>query len=228
MKVSGFFQQIIKVINDMDVPDEEFINFDNAESQEIKDGIVVGDTKYSVINSILELIKIFYDYIKLVKYFDSITSQAAVNLTNLLKTFNQISSEQILGSEAFRSGILDKGITHKHLAVTTQSLDFILAEIPYLQEQILCRVTNTDKQEIIKHEFDLVQDSLNTHKSSILNKLTMMLSDVVKKSMRSEKPETYKTKYDSSKKPGPSSYIVQIVKSMINLNKVISSLLNEE
>jgi hypothetical protein len=53
-----------------------------------------------------------------------------------------------LGSEAYKSGILEKGITAKHLAATAQSLSLIMVEVPYLQQQLLCRVP--DEQQDIK------------------------------------------------------------------------------
>ena len=60
-----------------------------------------------------------------------------MNLVNLLKIFNSISCEQILGSQAYHMKILEKGITAKHLAITYQNLSFVMVEIPFLQEQFL-------------------------------------------------------------------------------------------
>jgi hypothetical protein len=157
-----------------------------------------------------------------------VAPQVAANLTGLLKIFNTISCQQILGSEAYKSGILVKGITAKHLAITYQSLSFMMNEIPFLQEQILCRVGDEKHAEITR-EFEIVQNDIDTHKTQLLNKLSNMLYDVIKKAMRLDPPAHYKTTTaDQLPEVPPSQYVVQIVKSMNSLNKVISHNLTEE
>jgi hypothetical protein len=229
VQVLPFFQNIIKVVNDLQASDEEFIHFDKEDETELQETIMVEDNQFYVTNSTLELIKSIYSYINIFRNFEEVAVVAAENLVDLLKTFNYISGQQILGSEAFKSGILDKGITAKHLAVTVQSLSLIMVEIPFLRGQLLWRVLDED-QDSIKQKFDVVFDDIDMHKTQIFTKLSSMLVDVIKKSMRKDPPSTY-TNSESNKnfanhEPGP--FIVQIVKSMNSLNKVICSTLSEE
>ena len=83
---------------------------------------------------------------------------------------------------------------------------------------------------ISNKEFENVIDAIDSHKAQIFNKLSVMLTDVIKKAMRKGIPEAYtnKTKYASMENPQPGQFIVQIVKSMNSLNKVISNMLHEE
>jgi len=146
--VMPYFQSIVRVVNDLQASDEEFANFDNEENHELKDTIEVDGKQFFVTNSTLELIKSIYYYINIFRNFEEVAISASANLIELLRIFNKISWEQILGSEAYKSGILEKGITAKHLAATAQSLSLIMVEVPYLQQQLLCRVP--DEQQDIK------------------------------------------------------------------------------
>ena len=68
----------------------------------------------------------------------------------------------------------------------------MMVEIPFVQEQILCRADNS-KHEEIKKEFEIVLNAIDSHKTQILNKLSNMLIDIIKKNMRSEPPEIYRS-----------------------------------
>ena len=229
VNISVYFQDIIRVINDMNVPDEEFLNIDKNQSKETSEYLKTERNRYTVINSTLEMVKSFYDYTKILKYFEDAAPQVANGLSNLLKTYNSISWQQILGSEAYKSGILEKGITAKHLALTMHNLEFIMEEISYLQEQILIRASD-DKQDSIGKEFDIVISDYESHKGKIHNKLTTMLIDVIKKSLQNKPPVIYTngTKVENLQKYEPLACIVQITKSMNSLNKVITGILSEE
>lgn len=101
-------------------------------------------------------------------------------------------------------------------------------EIPFLQEQILCRVGDEKHAEITR-EFDIVQSDIDTHKTQLLNKLSAMLYEVIKKAMRNDPPDHYKTtSADKLATVPPSQYITNIAKSMNSLNKVIANHLSEE
>ncbi|CAI2381418.1 unnamed protein product [Moneuplotes crassus] len=228
IQVSPYFQGIISVINDLQIEDQDFLNFDKQGEQEFADHLIVDGTKFQVINSTCEIAKLFYEFIKIIRYFPNVATQVASHLTNLLKVYNVISCEQILGSQAFHSKILERGITAKHLAITYQSLSFILVEVPFLQEQILCRVE--DNQDGIKKEFDLIMSDIDNHKTQILNKLSKILCDVIRKSMSEPVPSSYTSGevIENIESLEASPYIKAISKSMNSLNRVILSTLNEE
>lgn len=227
--ISAYFQDIISVVNDMSVSDEDFINIDKNKSDSVSEFIFINDSKYTITNSTLEMVKSFYDYIKVLKYFEESAVQVSNGINNLLKTYNSISGQQILGSEAYKSGILEKGITAKHLALTMHNLEFIMAEVAYIQEQI-CIKASEDKQDAIRKEFDVVLADFDNHKGKILHKLSTMLIEVIKKWLQNKPPAIYTngTKVESIAKYEPLSFITQITKSMNSLNKVIAGILSEE
>lgn len=84
IQVAPFFQEIIRVMNDLQISDEEYFNFDQNDSVEPFAGLRVNETNYIMINSTLELTKAFYDYVKVIRYFDSISSDAASSLIALI------------------------------------------------------------------------------------------------------------------------------------------------
>lgn len=102
-----------------------------------------------------------------------------------------------------------------------------MAEIPFMREQVLLRV-NDSKQDDIMREFDIVLSDVESHKAQILSKLSVMLIDVIHKSMITGHPARYKNKFDESANPGPSDFVDKITKNMSNLNKTIVSVLDEE
>ena len=104
----------------------------------------------------------------------------------------------------------------------------MMSEIPFLQEQILCRVGD-EKHAEITHEFDIVLNDIDSHKTQLLNKLSNMLYEIIKKAMRLDPPAHYKTTTaEKLAEVPPSGYITQIIKSMNSLNKVIANNLTEE
>ena len=229
VNISSYFQDIISVINNMQISDEEFFNIDKNKSDSFSEFINIDDNKYTITNSTLEMVKSFYDYMKVLKYFEESAVQVSNGINNLLKTYNSISGQQILGSEAYKSGVLEKGITAKHLALTMHNLEFIMAEVTFLQEQIWIRASE-DKQDVIRKEFDVVMTDYDNHRGKILHKLSTMLIEVIKKWLQNKPPAIYTngTKIENIQKYEPLVFITQITKSMNSLNKVIAGILSEE
>ena len=87
-----------------------------------------------------------------------------------------------------------------------------------------------EEQKQIKEEFEIVLNDIDGHKTKILNKLSAMLTDIIKKSMKEQPPEIYtnKQKVENLAELPSSPYIQRISKSMNSLNKVISNNLSEE
>ena len=57
VQVSSFFQSIIRVVNDLQISDKQFLNFDSGDTDELADSIYIDDQKFPVMNCTLELIK---------------------------------------------------------------------------------------------------------------------------------------------------------------------------
>lgn len=57
VQVSSFFQGIIRVVNDLQISDQEFLNFDNGDKDELADALYIDDQKFQVMNCTLELTK---------------------------------------------------------------------------------------------------------------------------------------------------------------------------
>ena len=96
--------------------------------------LVIANNEYWSVNSVLELIKTFYEYMKVIRFFKVISFEASQFLVDLVKTFNTWTLELILGSGAYNNKILEGGITVRHLCLTTQCISFLIAEIPFIKQ----------------------------------------------------------------------------------------------
>lgn len=63
--------------------------------------LVINNNEYWSVNSILELIKTFYEYMKVIRFFKVISFEASYYLIDLIWTFNARTLELILGSGAY-------------------------------------------------------------------------------------------------------------------------------
>jgi hypothetical protein len=57
VKVSSFFQNIVRVVNDLQISDEEFLNFDSGDKDELADALYIDAQKFQAMNCTLELTK---------------------------------------------------------------------------------------------------------------------------------------------------------------------------
>jgi hypothetical protein len=80
---------------------------------------MINEQPYKSVNAVLELIKILYEYIKVIRFFRDVSYEASCRLLDLLKSFNATTLGLILGSEAFQKKILEKGINCRHLSITS-------------------------------------------------------------------------------------------------------------
>ena len=137
-------------INTIKVTDEEFLNLKPSELTESSTYLKVNDQEYKAVNSVLELIKILYDYIKIIRFIKEISYEASELLLELLNKFNSTTYSLILGSGAFINDTLPEGITVKHLCFTTQTILFILAELPHLKNQMITQCSRKTDKLILK------------------------------------------------------------------------------
>ena len=96
--------------------------------------LTVNQTEYSTVNAVLELVKILYEYIKVIRFFWEISYEASLKLLELIDIFNSQVFKLILGKEAYNNRTLEKGINCWHLSLTTQCISFMIAELPFLKQ----------------------------------------------------------------------------------------------
>ena len=87
------------------------------------------DRKYKVVSSALDFQRIVYEYITLARSFDSLAADCAFKLIELIKKFNSLVCNEILGGEAFNKKKI-KHITAKHLGKCQRTI-VRLADLDY-------------------------------------------------------------------------------------------------
>eukprot|EP01022_Parablepharisma_sp_SALTPOND_P008275 TRINITY_DN135526_c0_g1_i1.p3 TRINITY_DN135526_c0_g1~~TRINITY_DN135526_c0_g1_i1.p3 ORF type:complete len:255 (-),score=28.24 TRINITY_DN135526_c0_g1_i1:444-1208(-) len=123
-------------LNDMgEVPKEELV--------QQSERITSDDIQYWVVNSILVLLKIIYDYVRMMQNLPSISYECANKLIEIMKVYNAKSSHLVLGAGAVQLNKM-RNITAKHLAMSAQGLGFLLGELPHIKKK-----TNTYLQETV-------------------------------------------------------------------------------
>ena len=66
--ISPYFTEVLRTINSLGLSDDEFFNMTGGggSGSDIGSSLTVNDTEYKSVNAVLELIKIIYEYIKVI------------------------------------------------------------------------------------------------------------------------------------------------------------------
>lgn len=129
--ISPYFHDVLLTINSLELTDENFLHqIQSSETSQNK--LIITNNDYKTVNSVLELLKTLYEYLKLIRFLKEISFEASIYLIELIKTFNSRTLELILGSGAYTNKILQGGINCWHLCLTTQCISFLIAEIPFI------------------------------------------------------------------------------------------------
>ena len=132
---------------------------------------VIDEQKYIVSESAVAMMRSIEDSQFLMANIPSMIQDIASGLLESLKLFNSRSSQLILGAGATRSASL-KNITTKHLALSSQSLSFIIALVPYIREFVRRQAPSSP----LMGEFDKVKRLYQEHQSGIHEKLVDIMS----------------------------------------------------
>lgn len=145
-------------------------------------------------------------------------------LLDCLRQFNSRTLQLILGAGATRTAGL-KNITTKHLALSSQSLSFVIALMPYIREFFRRYLPqNTANQTMQK--FDEVKRSFQEHQNSIHDKLVDIMSGRATMHVKSLKAINWaETARDDPE--GVSKYMETLTKETATLQKVLAKHLDE-
>eukprot|EP01022_Parablepharisma_sp_SALTPOND_P008276 TRINITY_DN135526_c0_g1_i2.p1 TRINITY_DN135526_c0_g1~~TRINITY_DN135526_c0_g1_i2.p1 ORF type:complete len:420 (-),score=56.35 TRINITY_DN135526_c0_g1_i2:29-1288(-) len=154
-------------LNDMgEVPKEELV--------QQSERITSDDIQYWVVNSILVLLKIIYDYVRMMQNLPSISYECANKLIEIMKVYNAKSSHLVLGAGAVQLNKM-RNITAKHLAMSAQGLGFLLGELPHIKGRVELYLGDKAKT-LMEEEFASLKKDLLKHRDDIYKKLSSLLS----------------------------------------------------
>lgn len=157
------------------VPAEEAVSANgspvNGSGKEKVRSAIIDEQKYILSESAVAMMRSIEDFQFLMANIPNMIQDIAPILLESLKLFNSRSSQLILGAGATRSAGL-KNITTKHLALSSQTLSFIIALVPYVREFVRRHSTSTP----LMAEFDRVKRLYQEHQSGIHEKLVDIMS----------------------------------------------------
>ena len=98
VQIAPYFQEVLGTINALDLSDDEFFNMAGGHGDaDVGAKLTVNQMEYSTVNAVLELIKILYEYIKVIRFFKEISFEASSKLLELIDIFNSQVYKLILG-----------------------------------------------------------------------------------------------------------------------------------
>ncbi|XP_067845624.1 vacuolar protein sorting-associated protein 54 isoform X2 [Heptranchias perlo] len=213
-EVPAEFQDLVNSIEDgvITLPERKA-----AAPQEKKpaDFLAVDGQKYTVVGTVLLLIRIIFEYCQCVDDIPSITTDMLTRLADLLKHFNSRSCQLVLGAGALQVVGL-KTITTKNLALASRCLQLIVHYIPIIRVHFEARLQ--PKQYNMLRHFDHITKDYNDHITEILAKLVAIMDGLCDKTL---------SKYEV-KAPVPSACFRNVCKQTAKMHEAIHDLLPEE
>ncbi|KAL2001344.1 hypothetical protein VTN02DRAFT_1861 [Thermoascus thermophilus] len=180
---------------------------------------IIDEQKYVLPESALVMMRSIEEFQYLMANIPSMVQEIGSNLLECLKLFNSRSSQLILGAGATRSAGL-KNITTKHLALSSRSLSFIIALIPYIREFLRRYSPSTP----LMAEFDKVKRLYQEHQSGIHEKLVDIMSSRAAIHVNSMKKIDWDAQKDTS---AVSPYMETLTKETGTLHRVLTKHLPE-
>ena len=181
---------------------------------------IVDEQKYLLPESAMAIARGIEVFEHLLTGIPSMAQETSNSLLEYLKLFNSRTSQMILGAGATRSAGL-KNITAKHLALSSQSLSFVIALIPYVRE---CVRRHASNQGNLMAEFDRVKRLFQEHQSGIHDKLVDILTGRAATHISTMKRINWDTSDTGSAING---YMETLVKETTTLYRVLSKHLPE-
>lgn len=175
---------------------------------------VIDEQKYILTESAVAMMRSIENFQFLMANIPSMMQDIASGLLESLKLFNSRSSQLILGAGATRSAGL-KNITTKHLALSSQSLSFIIALVPYIREFVRRHAPSSP----LMGEFDKVKRLYQDHQSGIHEKLVDIMSARSNVHVNAMKKIDWDAATAAS---GVNSYMETLTKETATLHRVLS------
>lgn len=180
----------------------------------------IDEQQFILPESVLIVLNGIGQFEQLITGIPSMTQEITSSLLEYLKLFNSRSSQLILGAGATRSANL-KNITTKHLAIASQSLNFVTALTPYVREFVRRHSSGAGSLMI---EFDKVKRLYQEHQSGINDKLVDIMSGRATTHVNAMKKIDWDKPADNE---AVNTYMETLVKETTTLHKVLSKHLPE-
>ncbi|ERF75831.1 hypothetical protein EPUS_01197 [Endocarpon pusillum Z07020] len=184
---------------------------------------VIDEQKFLLPESAAAILRAVESLEHLMTGIPSMGQEIASNLLDCLKLFNSRLSQLILGAGATRSAGL-KNITTKHLALASQALSFIIAQIPYIREFFRRYMSSTASNLIA--DFDKVKRLYQDHQNAIHEKLIEIMSSRASLHANAMKKIDWE-EASRSDSAAISPYVETLTKETATLQKVLSKHLPE-
>jgi vacuolar protein sorting-associated protein 54 len=121
------------------------------------------------------LVKMLGDYCALAEAVPEVTADAVIAVVELLRLFNSRSAQLVLGAGAVQSAGLRR-ITAKHLAVSAQTLDAVLALLPSIRGALVMRLPPS--QHVLLQELARVTADFMQHEQRLMAKFVAIVKDL--------------------------------------------------
>jgi len=191
----------------------------------------IDETRFILIPTTAHLLTSIDTFLSLTASLPTIAPSTTVPaLSEVLRNFNIRTSQLILGAGATRIAGL-KNITTKHLALSSQSLSFITALIPYMREAVRRHVSGQQGRVEALAEFENVKRVLWEHQIAIQGKLLDIMSARARAHMVVMKKINYdeqgKSAQSIDNSDGGSAFMETLTKETGTLYRVLNKHISE-
>jgi vacuolar protein sorting-associated protein 54 len=183
---------------------------------------VIEEEKFVLSESAIALLHTIARYQTLIACIPSISSDVSKELVEILRLFNSLSCQLILGAGATRSSAQLKNINTKHLALASQALSFVIVLIPYIREFVRRRPAMTTEK---LGEYDKTKRLYQDHQVSINEKLVEIMSMRATSHVNAMRKINFDNEAEWEK--NVSAHMETLTKETTSLHRVLSRYLPE-
>ena len=141
----------------------------------LNDKLIINNIQYPCVGVVLYLIKFIYSYLNLAKSCPDITWDTFFKIMECCRSFNSLCLQSILGGGAAKTAGL-KSITAKHLCLSWQSVQVIVAITPHLSNFFKNKIPD-DKQQFMSDEMNKLTNVIQDHQKEIQQKLVQIIKE---------------------------------------------------
>lgn len=217
---------ILEVLNrDLPEPNGEG-QLEKSETKSIRQrpkNVFAGEKSFIISNGAIEVITLTTSYMEAAVLLPHLSGDMVNNLLGLLRQFNTLTNQLILGAGATRTAGL-KHITAKHLALASESLGFVAYMTESIQKFFQRNVVN--QSQALLPEFSTVAEGLRKHQEEIHQKFITLMSDKINMHCA----VILKTDWGLpvAKQPPVHKYMEDLIKETSILVKIMRSILPKE
>eukprot|EP00834_Sanchytrium_tribonematis_P005309 NODE_313_length_10011_cov_0.634584.p1 type:complete len:662 gc:universal NODE_313_length_10011_cov_0.634584:6308-4323(-) len=166
--VPGEFMMLLKKIENENLISDE-------SDQSPKEKLVILGKSYPIVGVVLYLIKFLYSYLSFAKSCNDITWDSFFKVMEFLRNFNSLVCQSVLGGGAAKTAGL-KSITAKHLCLSWQSVEVIVALSPFIIGFFTNKIPE-DKISFMNEEVQKLANVVKDHQKEIELKLVHIIKE---------------------------------------------------